>query len=454
MPSPQPRAVPRLVVLGLGDVTRRYVIPALAELHAAGDLPDGFRAHLVSRHDVSADELRDTIVAALDEHDSIDRDTREAVVAMIAHHEADASDADALRPVVEGDDPVAVYLALPAPVYPDAVGALATIGLPDGSRVVFEKPFGTDLDSAVELNEQLRRCLPDDDVFRVDHFLGKQTVQLIVGTRFANRMVEAAWHADQVERVEIVWDETLALEGRAGFYDRAGALRDMVQNHLMQLFCLVAMEPPATLDADDVADRKVEVLRAARPFDDDLARCATRARYTAGTVRGADVVAYADADGVDPDRRTETFASITLAVDTDRWRGVPFTLRSGKALAHDRHEVVVVFRPGSLCAVAEGTPPTNELHFQVKPDRLAIELVVGEGADQLATRAVDLVETLDDSPLGAYSVLLRDVVAGGSNRSVGADEVEAAWRVVAPFLDAFVADDIPLDEYPAGSTGP
>ncbi len=444
-------AVGRLVVMGTGDVTTRYVIPALAELLAGGDLPDGFTVDLVSRHDVSDDELAEMVNRALDDRGDADDATRDALLAMVGHHRADATDADALAPVVGGDRPVAVYLALPAPVFPDAVGALATVGLPAGSRVVFEKPFGTDLSSAVELNEKLRRCLPDDDVFRVDHFLGKQTVQLLLGIRFANRVFEAAWSAEHVERVDIVWDETLALEGRAGFYDRAGALRDMIQNHLMQLFCLVAMEPPGSLEPDEVADRKIEVLDATRPFHADLACCSTRARYTAGTVDGEQVVAYAESEGVDPERRTETLASVTLGVDTDRWRGVPFTLRSGKALASDRHEVVVTFRSGSHPA-ADGA--RNEVRVAVKPDRVGFELVVGEGSDALRTRPVDLVETLDDSPLGAYSVLLCDVIAGRSNRSVRAAEVEAAWRVLTPFLDAFATDAIPLEDYPAGSHGP
>lgn len=442
--------IERLVVVGMGDVTTRYLLPALAELHEAGELPGGLALTLVSRHAVGTAELRERISSALAGHDPADA-TLDAIVGMCEHHRADASDAAALRPVIEGEGAVAVYVALPPPVFPDAIDALARIGLPAGSRVVFEKPFGTDLDSALALNEQLRGCLPDDDVFRVDHFLGKQTVQLVLGTRFANRVFEAVWNAEHVERIDVVWDETLALEGRAGFYDRAGALRDMIQNHLMQLFCLVAMEPPVSLDADHLAARKVAVLDAARPFDDDLRRCSTRARYTAGAVDGSEVPGYVDADGVDPERRTETFASVTLAVDTERWRGVPFTLRSGKALTTDRHEIVVTFRAGSLPG-CDGT--RNRVRIAVKPDRLGLEIVVGEGADQLSTRGVDLVETLDDSAFGAYSVLLRDVLEGSSNRSVRANEVEAAWRVVTPFLDAWAADEVPLEEYAAGSDGP
>jgi glucose-6-phosphate 1-dehydrogenase len=278
---------------------------------------------------------------------------------------------------------------------------------------------------------------------------------------------EAVWSHEHIESVEIVWDETLALEGRAGFYDSAGALRDMVQNHLMQLFCLVAMEPPESLGHRDVADNKVEVLDATGPFSEDLAACTVRGRYTAGSVDGTSVEGYAESEGVDPEQGTETLASITLAVGTERWDGVPFTLRSGKALAADRHEIVVRFRPASRPGLsgASSTPPANVLRFGVDPDRVTLELVMGEldvtsdndpdsDDDLLVTRAASLVETLDDGSLGAYSVLLRDVLTGRSTSSVRADEVEASWRVVQPFLDAFEADDIPLVEYPAGSSGP
>ena len=451
--STESPTIERLVIVGTGDVTTRYLLPAVGQLAAAHELPDHFDLRLVSRHDVSPDELGDDVEDALVGH-GLPREVIDQVIGSAAHHRADATDPDELGPVIEGDGPVAVYLALPPDVFPDAIDAIARIGLPHGSRLVFEKPFGDDLDSAIALNEQLRRCVPDDDVFRVDHFLGKQTVQQIVDTRFANRVFEAVWCHQHVESVEIVWDETLGLEGRAGFYDSAGALRDMIQNHLMQLFCLVAMERPSSLDHHDVADRKVEVLRSTRPFSDDLRACSTRARYTAGTVGDRGIEAYTDSEGVDPDRGTETFASLTLAVDTDRWHDVPFTVRTGKALVEDRHEVVVCFRPAPQPGSTADDAPPNVLRFGVAPDRIELDLVVGEGADRLGTRATTLVEMVDEADFDAYSVLLRDVITGGSARSVRADEVEESWRVVQPFLDAWAADDVPLEEYPAGSTGP
>jgi glucose-6-phosphate 1-dehydrogenase len=196
-----------------------------------------------------------------------------------------------------------VYLALPPAIFADTIEALVDAGLPEGSRLVVEKPFGTDSASAEQLNDLIHRRFDEQDVFRVDHFLGKQTAHNIIAARFANRILEPVWSTADISKVEVIWDETLALEGRAGYYDGTGAAEDMLQNHLLQLMCLVAMEPPDSLDHSCVADRKVEVLRAARPWSQDLASCSVRARYTAGRSDGDEVPAYVDEEGVDPDAR-------------------------------------------------------------------------------------------------------------------------------------------------------
>ena len=211
--------------------------------------------------------------------------------------------------------------------------ALARASLPQG-RVVIEKPFGEDLASAQALNRLLHQSFPENAVFRIDHFLHLQTVQNVLGLRFANRIVEQLWNRDHVERVEIVWDESLTLEGRASYYDRAGALKDMIQNHLLQLLCLVGMEAPLTLDERTLRDRKIDVLRAVRRLSpEEVEQYTVRARYTAGRIGERQVPSYADEEGIDPARGTETFAQVTLWVDNWRWAGVPFVLRSGKAWA-------------------------------------------------------------------------------------------------------------------------
>src|SRR5690606_29873410 len=242
-------------------------------------------------------------------------------------------------------EPVAIYLALPPTVFAQAIRTLQGLDIGQGSRLVLEKPFGEGLQSAQELNLLLHRGFPEAAIFRVDHFLAYDTIQNILGLRFANRILESAWNREHVERVEIIWDETLALEGRAGYYDRAGALKDMIQNHLLQLVCLAGMEAPVTLTEKDFRDRKVDVLRAIRRLSpDEVERMTTRARYSAGKIGDRDIPAYADEPGVDPARETETFAQITLWIDNLRWAGVPFVLRTGKALARDRREIVIRFR--------------------------------------------------------------------------------------------------------------
>ncbi len=449
-----------LVILGAGgDLTSRYLIPALMELEAAGLLPPpltvtcvdrgpwddaSFRAHLAPRLGGRARSLPPAAVGA--------------VLARVRFRQADVTDPGALRAALgQGSrTPLVAYLALPPPVVPGTVRALGALPLPHGSRMVVEKPFGNGVESAQSLNRLVHDVVAEEQVFRVDHFLGKQTVQNLLGLRFANRLFEPVWNAHHVERVEIVWDETLGLEGRAGYYDTAGALRDMVQNHLLQLLCLLAMEAPRTLDERDLRDRKVDVLRAVRrPTVDDVARCTVRARYSAGAVAGTVLPAYRDEPGIDPERRTETFVEVTLWIDNWRWGGVPFTLRSGKALGADRHEIAVWFKPvPHLAFDTEIDPPRNVLRLGVNPDRVTLGINLNGAGDPFRLERAELAVDLAPQELTAYARLLVDVFEGDPVLSIRADEAEEAWRIVEPILDAWRAGASPLLEYPAGSAGP
>jgi glucose-6-phosphate 1-dehydrogenase len=342
----------RLVLFGAtGDLSARYLLPALAALQAAGHLGDRFRMTGASREDWSTEQYQEWITLQLGRHGgSCPADAQQAIVASARYQRADVTDAGDVRAVVAGDEPVAVYLALPPSLFPRVVGALHQTGLPPGSRIVLEKPFGEDLDSAQELNRLLADLVPEQAVFRVDHFLAMTTVQNVLGSRLANRVLEPLWNSTHIAEVEIVWDETLALEGRAGYYDHVGAQKDMVQNHLLQVLCLVAMEPPITLGERDLRDRKVDVLRSVRPLTDhDVAHRTRRARYSSGRSGDHDVPSYADEEGVDPQRRTETFAEVELELDSWRWTGTTFRLRSGKARGVDRKEVAVRFRSSPTC---------------------------------------------------------------------------------------------------------
>ncbi len=446
----------RLVILGgTSDVVGRLVVPALVDLEADGALPDGFRIVAVARHDEDDDSYRQHLRDELADHaPDADPDAREALLGRTRYHEADTTEADALAGAFDGTA-AAVYLALPPAIFSPTLEALEEVVLPEGSRVVVEKPFGEDLEHARELNRQLLGLLPEDALHRMDHFLGLQMVQNLLALRFANRLFEPLWRADHVERVDIVWDETLTLEGRAGFYDGTGALKDMLQNHLLQVLALVAMEQPGSLDPPAFRDAKVELLRQVRHVDvEAAAEHSRRARYTAGRVGDEDVPAYVDEEGVDPQLRTETFAEVELAIDSDRWAGVPFLLRAGKALGRDRQEVVVRFRTPDRSPFGPTELQPNEVRIALEPERIALRFNVRAGGDAFDLDEVEVSRDLAAADVAAYGRVLRDVLEGDPTLSIRADEAEVAWEIMTPVLEAFERDLVPLETYPAGSDGP
>lgn len=450
---------PRLVIFGAtGDLTGRYLAPALGALHAAGRLPGDLAIVGVAREPWDTERFRRHIAERLARHaPDVPAAQRAALLGRWQYRRADVTDpAGAAAALEDAGGPVVLYLALPPSVAVAAVRGLAGLGLPAGSRIVVEKPFGENLASARELNARLTTMVPEPAVFRMDHFLGKQTVQNIVGLRFANRILEPLWNSGHVERVSIIWDETLGLEGRAGYYDQVGALRDMIQNHLLQLLCLVAMEPPISLDERDLRDRKVDVLRAVRRLPPDVvARTTVRARYTAGRAGGRTLPAYVDEEGVDPARGTETYAAVTLWIDNWRWKDVPFVLRTGKALARDRREIAVHFRPvPHLIFGAAPEPSTNVLALTLDPDRVSIRVNLNGPGDPFELEPVELGLALAPQELPAYARLLLAVLEGDATLSIRGDEAEESWRIVEPILAAWAAGRVPLEEYPAGSDGP
>ena len=404
-----------LLLLGAtGDLARRYLLPALGALQQAGRLPDGFRLIGAAGTALDDEEFRRLVGDALPPD-------------LVTYRSVDLADQASLAAALDRPhDAVAVYLALPPGVFATTIESLGEVGLPTGSRIVVEKPFGDDADSAAALNRLLVKT--GHDAYRVDHVLGMETTRNLVALRRANPVLERIWNAEAVEEVEVLWEETLGLEGRAAYFDRAGALKDMLQNHMLQLLALVGMEPPAH-DAE-LAGRKLDVLRSVR-----VAPASRRARYTAGTLAdGRDVPAYTDEDGVDPARRTETFAEVVLSLERPRWHGTRFVLRTGKALAERRKLVRLSFRGGGGLEVGIDGPEDVVLRLPAA------------GGDLLELRAPPLGEGL-----AAYAHVLADVLGGTSALSVGGEEAEQAWRVVAPVLAAWEAGATPLEEYPAGS---
>jgi glucose-6-phosphate 1-dehydrogenase len=418
---------------GTGDLTGRYLLPGLAALRARGHLPDGFELVAAARDDWDDERFRGWAADWLQrEAGGVDAE----LVHASRYRRVDLGDPASVADCIAGDGPVAVYLALPPAVFGIAVTALHEAGLPAESQVVLEKPFGEDLESATELNRLVADLVDERHVFRVDHFLAMTTVQNVLGTRLANRVLEPIWNSAHIDEIEIIWDESLALEGRAGYYDGVGALKDMVQNHLLQLLCLVAMEPPISLGERDLRDRKVDVLRSVRPVDVARTR---RARY-----RG-----YAEEEGVTPEHRTETFAEVVLELDSWRWSGTRFRLRTGKALGEDRMEVVVHFRPVPHQPF-EAAP--NVLRFGLEPEGVSLELT-GTGP-AMSLVPLTLSAEMDPPELPAYGRILLDVLSANSALSIRGDEAEEAWRVVTPVLEGWARDEVPLEEYDAGSAGP
>ena len=455
--------IERIIIFGAtGDLTARYLLPALTHLYEAGELPDGIKITGVDRRGWDNDKngFRRLVLDSLERFASgISASARARfVVEVLEYRQADVTDADS---VIEAlgtlDEPVVAYLALPPAVFAPTIEALKKANLPEGSRVAIEKPFGENLESAEMLNRLLHEFLPEKAIFRIDHFLAWQPFPSIMGLRFANGIFEPLWDRNHIERVEIVWDETLALEGRAGYFDHAGVFKDLIQNHLLQLLCLTAMEAPIALHRRNLRDRKIDVLRAIRRLDAEEVRQRTvRARYGAGRIGERDVPAYVDEEGVDPERRTETFAQVNLSVDNLRWAGVPFVLRTGKALARNRGEIAVHFKPvPHLPFQKAGEPRPNVLRVQLGPDRVALDVNINGPYDPFDLEQIELSAGFAPQEFfSAYERIFLDLLEGNTTLFVRGDEAEESWRAVEPILEAWEQELVPLLEYPAGSDGP
>lgn len=452
--EPRDPAVRTLLILGAaGDLTARLLLPGLGTLLAEGD-----HGHLElvgsDRGDLGDDAWRERVRRAFATADADGPDPA-AVAERSRYLRADAADAADLGRVIGAvQAPVAIYFALPPAITRKACAALCDVALPEGTRLVMEKPFGSDMDSAEALNRLVTRLVPEDHVHRVDHFLGMSTVLNIVATRFANRMIEPVLSNVHVASVDIVFDERLALEGRAGYYDGAGALIDMLQSHLLQVMALTAMEPPPSLDAADLRDSKTQVLRATRVWGDDPVRSSRRARYTAGEIDGRRLPSYVDEQGVAPERQTETLALVELAVDTWRWAGVPFRLRSGKAIGAPRQEVIVTFKePPQVPVGLTGHRQPDRLRLGLGAHRLALDLDVN-GGDPFTVKPVTLEGVYGPGELLEYGQVLRAVLDGSAQLSVRGDAAVESWRILEPVLTAWHAHEVALEDYPAGSQGP
>lgn len=444
-----------LVILGAsGDLTHRLLLPGLGTLLKA---EPQLNLTLVGASDLdwTQQQWSGLVSSALADGGCPEAAIRQQL-STTRYLQLDVTDASAMRSFLSGlSGQIVLYFALPPAVTMKSCEALAQVELPAGLRLAIEKPFGTDLASAQHFNELLARLVREDQIFRVDHFLGKATVLNLLGLRFANRVLEPVWNATNIERVELISDETLALEGRAGYYDHAGALKDMIQSHLLLVMAMFAMEEPARLDAVELRDLMVHTLRHTHLWEDDPVASSRRARYTAGSIQGRQIPAYVDEAGIDPARETETLAEVTVEIRNSRWAGVPFRLRSGKALGDGVRGMTVVFRP--VAHQPEGftnVAARDVLSIGMSPETLRLTLATNAEGGRWDLEQTSLAAELGNSPIRPYGQILDGIIKGDPMLSVRGDVAEECWRILTPVVQAWADGRVPLDEYRAGSSGP
>jgi glucose-6-phosphate 1-dehydrogenase len=471
MPAAPVPACDFVVFGGTGDLAMRKLLPALYLRDRDGQLPELFRVIAVSRSGLGSDGYRGKVEAELRNYLSADVLTDSQVGSFLRrlHHvsaEADGNGdwAELTELLRAAPDRVRVfYLACASRLYGPISRALAARGLvSDQARVVLEKPIGTGLASAREINDEVGETFSESQVFRIDHYLGKEAVQNLLVLRFANMLLEPLWNAATVDHIQISVCESIGAGQRADYYDGSGALRDMVQNHLLQLLCLVAMEPPASVADDTVRDEKLKVLRALRPISAGQAWTHTvRGQYTAGRIDGRPVPGYVDElDGAPSG--TETFAAVKAEVHNMRWHGTPFYLRTGKRLDRHSSEIVVVFRsvPHSIWPGLHEAMTPNRLVIRLQPsDGLRLFMMAKEpGPGGIRLRPVSLDLTFADQfgrrAPDPYERLIMDVVRSNSTLFMRRDEVEAAWAWTESILRVWQTCDAPLHAYAAGQAGP
>ncbi len=477
----EPQAPPTaLVVFGAsGDLTRRKLIPSIFELAARGLVNERFYLLGCSRRKLSDEDFRQIAQDAVKENSrGASGDVPESFLKNFYYVSGDYNDdqfyQDIRKRLMELDAEHNIhgnrifYLAVPPLLYTTIIDQLGTARLSCSAeagsehqpKLVVEKPFGSSLQTAVELNRKIHECFDESQIFRIDHYLGKETVQNILMFRFANAIFEPIWNRNYIDHVQITIAESLGVEHRASYYDKAGALRDMFQNHMLGMLSLVAMEPPTSFDADHIRDEKVKLLRSIRPFkllpwQTDI----IRGRYAAGAVGGTDVCGFRQEPGVAQDSKTETFVAAKMFIDNWRWKGVPFYLRTGKRLATKLTEIAITFKkvPHSMFAsVGLDDMPANVLVLKIQPDEgISLNFQAKRPGSKacIGTLTMDFnyADVFGAELPEAYQRLLLDCMVGDQTLFTRQDDVQLSWELLAPVLDAWQSTDSMPYEYPAGS---
>lgn len=460
-----------IVFGGSGDLAERKLLPALYQRQRAGQFSEPTRVFGASRSEMSDDDYRLFAKKAIESHvdkKDIEEGELNRFLQRLFYISIDATAErgwDTLKQRVENNaaDIRAFYLA----VSPSLFGEIATRLrdshlITEKTRIIVEKPIGRDLETALELNDMLGQVFDEKQIFRIDHYLGKETVQNLMALRFANALYEPLWNSNYIDNVQITVAESVGLEGRASYYDGAGALRDMVQNHILQLLCLVAMEPPYFNNADAVRDEKLKVLRSLHPIDaSNAAALSVRGQYQAGASADGPVPSYLQDLGK-AQSNTETFVALKVIIDNWRWANTPFYLRTGKRLPTRMSEIVVTFKPipHSIFDADTGGIAANKLVIRLQPDEGVKQWMMikepGPGGMRLTQIPLDMsfADSFSGRNPDAYERLLMDVIRGNQTLFMRRDEVEAAWRWIDPILNAWEETRQPLQYYTAGTWGP
>ena len=456
-----------------GNLASNKLLPALFHLEAAARLAENLSIIAFSRRDWNTDSWREHMREVLSGrvNGALEGPVFERFLARFRYQKGDLNDVESYHALAANLPPESAcsstvfYLAIKPAEFAAVIQNLETVGLnkPRGmNRVVIEKPFGEDLESAQRLNRLLHQHFDEEQVYRIDHFLGKETVQNLLVFRFANTLIEPLWNRNFIDHVQITVAESIGIEKRADYYDRAGALRDMLQNHLMQLLTVVAMEPPPALEADALRDEKVKVLRSIRPISKRAVHAhAVRAQYARGSVGGQSVVGYQQEENVEPNSITETFVATKFYIDNWRWRGVPFYLRTGKRLAKQTSMIAIRFKHPPQQLFRETPIETiapNWVLLSIQPEEsMRMEIHVKQPGLDMDTRVMQMNASFlktDEQTLDAYETLLLDVIEGDRSLFIRFDEVEWAWQVVDPILRHWTVEREFIPTYPAGSWGP
>jgi glucose-6-phosphate 1-dehydrogenase len=455
---------------GTGDLAERKLLPALYHRQCDGQFSEPTRIIGTSRSKLSDDAFKDFARKAIKEHvqkEYIDKEQVEKFVSRLSYAPADATTGtgfDGLKKTIGNSKAIrAFYLAVTPALFGDIAAQLKKHDMITAdSRIVVEKPIGRSLASAKQLNDQIGGVFGEHQIFRIDHYLGKETVQNLMALRFANALYEPLWNSAHVDHVQITVAETVGLEDRVTYYDTAGALRDMVQNHMLQLLCLVAMEPPSSMDANAVRDEKLKVLRSLKRINGQEApKWTVRGQYRAGASSGGAVKGYLDELGK-PDSTTETFVALKAEIGNWRWAGVPFYLRTGKRLATRVSEIVIEFKPVpyNIFGDSAGNVSPNALVIRLQPDESVKQFIMvkdpGPGGMRLRQIPLDMIfaDSFSGRSPDAYERLIMDVIRGNQTLFMRRDEVEAAWTWGDPILNAWAETRQEVQGYTAGTWGP